>query len=57
MLKSPFCSYFKYIIVLKLARGSKERENYLIQEMKADQKYPKVVGIKGDGVGRGGVYQ
>ena len=37
------------MIVLKLARGSKERENFLIQEMKADQKYSKVVGIKGGG--------
>ena len=51
MLKIPFYSYFKFILVLKLASGSKERENFLIQEMKADQKYSKVVGIKAGGGG------
>ena len=54
MLKIPFYSYFKFILVLKLASGSKERENFLIQEMKADQKYSKVVGIKAGG-GRGAI--
>ena len=38
---------------MKLAKGSKQRENFPMQKMKADQKYSKVVGIKGGGGGGG----
>ena len=40
MSKISFYSYFEYIIVLKLARGSKERKHFLIGHPNKKFRFP-----------------
>ena len=47
MLKSLFTHNFKLIIVLKLARGSKERENFLIGHPNKKVLFPIALHSKG----------